>query len=334
VNKQEKQAAKDKAKNVLQSLSDPVNNLSNDTENNMIAIDLLTPYENHPFKLYDDDRLVDMIRSIEEMGVLLPIIVRLVGDKYQILSGHNRVNAAKQAGLTEIPAIIKTNLSDDEARLIVTETNLIQRSFADLSHSERAVSLKMHMDAIKSQGKRNDLINEINELLNIDKTDENGTCVQVEHKLKSRDKTADKYGLSNTNVFRYIRLSNLKDGLLNLVDSGEISFVSAVSLSYLSEEMQSYLDSFLSDKKNNVNYKINMKKAEHLRELFENGKLDEERMEKVLKGEYDTKLNELKSPTSFRLKNKILKKYFPGWRLNDVEEEIIKAIEFYRQRNK
>jgi len=109
--------------------------------NSPLSLDIadLVPYTNHPFKLYEGDRLDDMVRSIKELGVLMPVIVRPNEDEtYEILSGHNRANAAKLAGLKEIPVIIKTGLSDDEAKLIVTETNLVQRSFADLSHSERA----------------------------------------------------------------------------------------------------------------------------------------------------------------------------------------------------
>ncbi|MDR2729214.1 MAG: ParB N-terminal domain-containing protein, partial [Chitinispirillales bacterium] len=106
---------------------------------NTLSIDALVPFANHPFKPYEDSRFDDMVRSIKELGVIVPVIVRPKEDGiYEILSGHNRVNAAKQAGLAEVPVIIKENLTEEEASLIVTETNLVQRSFADLSHSERA----------------------------------------------------------------------------------------------------------------------------------------------------------------------------------------------------
>ena len=132
-----------------------------------LDIENLVPFANHPFKLYEGERLNDMTRSIKEMGVLLPVIVRPnPKDKvnYEILSGHNRVNAAQRAGLTFVPVIIKEGLSDDEAKLIVTETNLVQRSFSDLSHSERAIALKQHMEVVRKQGKRSDLIDEIERL--------------------------------------------------------------------------------------------------------------------------------------------------------------------------
>jgi ParB family chromosome partitioning protein len=139
-----------------------------------------------------------MVLSIKELGVLQPVIVRPLNEDeglYEILSGHNRVNAAKLAGLTEIPVIIKKGLSDEEAKLIVTETNLIQRSFSDLSHSERAIALKTHMSAITKQGKRNDLISEITNILVAFESSDEETCGLIDHKTKSRDKTAEKYGI-------------------------------------------------------------------------------------------------------------------------------------------
>jgi len=261
-------------KSLLNELTDRFNNPTDDRDNDMISIDLLIPYTNHPFKLYEGERLSDMIRSIKEMGVLLPIIVRPVDlgtddEQYEILSGHNRVNAAKEAGLSEVPAIIKRDLSDDEAKLIVTETNLVQRSFADLSHSEKAIALKHHLEAIKEQGKRNDLIKEINELLNADKIGENSTPYQVDTKSRSNEKTGNKYGLSSASVSRYIRITYLIDSLQERVDNDEIPFIPAVSISYLLPDEQTELNMLLDENK----YKINMKKAESLRETSENKKL-------------------------------------------------------------
>ena len=107
-----------------------------------IEITKLSPFANHPFKLYEGERLNDMVTSIKELGVILPVVVRPKdNDNYEILSGHNRVNAAKIAGLEKVPTVIKEGLSDEEANLIVTETNLLQRSFADLSYSESRVQL-------------------------------------------------------------------------------------------------------------------------------------------------------------------------------------------------
>ena len=142
-----------------------------------LFVDELIPYADHPFKLYEGERLDDMVRSVKELGVIVPVIVRPLDEDYEILSGHNRVNAAKIAGLKKVPVIIKTGLTDEEAKLIVTETNLVQRSFADLSHSERAVALKMHLEALKEsnggQGTRTDLLDEIKTLSNPHEIKEN-----------------------------------------------------------------------------------------------------------------------------------------------------------------
>jgi ParB family chromosome partitioning protein len=319
VNKKEKQEAKLNAQSLLQSITDPINNQPDHKENDMLPIDSLVPYVNHPFKLYEGERLADMVRSIKEMGVLLPIIVRPVADsvQYEILSGHNRVNAAKEAGLIEVKAIIKSELSDDEARLIVTETNLVQRSFADLSHSERAIALKSHMDAISKQGKRNDLINEINMLLNPDKIGTNETCDPLGHKLKSRDKTADKYNLSTTNVSRYIRLSYLTRLLLDRVDNEEIAVRAAVSISYLSPDEQTALNRVLDELK----YKLDMKKAESLREASENKKFTDDKIVQILSGEANKNVK-IKPSASFTIKRKMYLKYF-NESMNEVEVESI-----------
>ena len=107
----------------------------------MVSVDAITPFHDHPFKLYKGDRLNDMVESIKEHGILTPVIVRKLGSGYEMLAGHNRHNVAKLAGLTEIPAIVKEDLTDDEAWIYVVETNVIQRSFGDLTISERIAVL-------------------------------------------------------------------------------------------------------------------------------------------------------------------------------------------------
>ena len=311
---------------------------------NIIAIELLIPFANHPFKLYEGDRFSDMVRSIKEMGILLPIIVRPVdseNEQYEILSGHNRVNAAKAAGLTEVPVIIKRGLSDDEAKLIVTETNLVQRGFADLLYSERATALKNHMDAIKHQGKRVDLINEINELLNDDKIAENDSLGSIAQSAESqvndslgnfaqsansREITAKKYGLSPRNISNYIRLCKLNSALLNKVDNETIAFIPAILISYLSPDEQTELNSVLD--KNN--YKVDIKKAELLRSYSENKKLTNDKILQILSGELNKKPKTTKSPAVFKLKYKIYSKYFDETMDHEEAESIIdKALAKY-----
>jgi len=304
-------------------------------ENSALSLNIsdLVPFADHPFKLYEGSRLDDMVRSITEMGVIVPVIVRPLGEEegsYEILSGHNRVNAAKIAGLTEVPTVIKTGLTDDEAALIVTETNLVQRSFADLSHSQRAVALKRHMDAISKQGKRTDLIDEIERLSNPHEIKENGTSDQLGRKLESREITAEKYGLSTTNVSRYVRLSHLTQPILNRVDSDEIAFIPAVSLSYLSPDEQTELDRLLGE----AAYKVDMKKAESLRELSESKKLTPEKMAQVLSGELNKKPKP-KTPPPFKLKAKIYQKYFDGdTPQTEIETVIDQALTEYFENHK
>jgi ParB family chromosome partitioning protein len=224
-----------------------------------LNIDLLIPYPNHPFPLYKGKRMDDMIESIREHGIISPIIVRPAEDgKYEILSGHNRVEAAKSLELTEVPAVVKEDLNDDEAALLVTESNLIQRSFADLRHSERAVTLKNHLEALK---KSNGKDNKRNSLL--DFFEEQGA--QVAHRQKSRDKVADKYALSKDTVMRYVRLAKLPKALLKKVDDDKLKFIPAVELSWLSDNELNELEKILES--NEV--KISLNHAKHLRQESE-----------------------------------------------------------------
>ena len=123
----------------------------------MLPIDEIKPYHEHPFHLYEGERLQDMVESIKEHGVLTPVIVQKKRGGYEMLSGHNRANAAKLAGLTEIPAIVKEGLTEQEAYVYVIETNMIQRSFNDLLPSEIAAVFSAQYDKTCSQGKRNDI---------------------------------------------------------------------------------------------------------------------------------------------------------------------------------
>ena len=304
-----------------------------DVKIQIMGLNWLVPYADHPFKLYEGERFDDMVRSVKELGVIVPIIVRLkdkARNKYEILSGHNRVNAAKSAGLDSVPAIIKEDLTDEDARLIVTETNLIQRSFADLSHSERAVALKMHMDAIKAQGKRTDIIDEVNLLLNADGQRENETSGLIDPKLEARDKTAKKYDLNARSVSRYVRLCELNKSLLNRIDNNEIGLYPAVSLSYLTSDEQAELNTVLES----TSYKLDMKKAETLRELSEGEKLTSEKMTAILSGEFNKKPKS-NTPPPLKIKHKTYSKYFnEKVTVKEMEETIDKALTEYFNNHK
>lgn len=138
-----------------------LNNNDEVASQDMLKIEQLVPFENHPFKLYEGERFNEMVESIKQFGVIVPIVVRKKKLKFQILSGHNRVEACKALGIKEIPAIVKEGLTEEEALLIVTETNTMQRSFTDLPHSERATVIAVRHEAMKKQGIRTDLLREI-----------------------------------------------------------------------------------------------------------------------------------------------------------------------------
>jgi ParB family chromosome partitioning protein len=163
-----------------------------------------------------------MVNSIKQNGILEPIIVRPNGENFTILSGHNRANAAEIAEFSEVPCLVISDISDDEASLIVSGTNLNQRSFSDMAHSERAFAIKLYFDAIKAlggQGKRTDLVDFFTG------NDNGSTSVQVEQKLTSRKQVSEKFGLSATAVQRYNRITLLISEFLDMLDSGGIGLV-------------------------------------------------------------------------------------------------------------
>lgn len=185
-----------------------------------LEIDSIRPFSDHPFRLYEGKRLSDMVESIKEHGILNPAIVRKCEDGYEMLAGHNRMNAAKLAGLKEIPVIVKTDLTDVEAYVYVIETNVMQRSFAELLPSEKAAVMAMRYEKVCCQGKRNDIIKE-RQIMNGIQPEE--TCDHNGHKLKSRDVVADEYGLSSRNAARYLRINHLIRPFKNLMDDGKLT---------------------------------------------------------------------------------------------------------------
>lgn len=313
----------------LMSLADMFGEEENNSSDNGITeieIEKLIPFGNHPFKLYEGERLNDMIQSIKDFGVIVPVVVQPVdGNIFQILSGHNRVNAARLAGLTKVPVVIKEGLTDEEATLIVTETNTMQRSFSDLSHSERATVIATRHKAMASQGVRIDLFNEIEKLSNSHEIKETETFSPVGKKLRTHEAIGETYKLSKNSIARYLRISKLIDALKELVDVEEISIRAGVDLSYLSIEDQKSLSMVLAEN----TFKVDMKKAENLRSESENGKLYTETIIAILSGEKDKKKSSNK-PIEFKLKPKIITKYFSNEaKVNEIEDVIDKALEMY-----
>jgi len=290
----------------------------------LLPLNSLFPLKGHRFKLYTGKRFDDMVESIRENGVLLPIIVRPIDDfTYEILSGHNRVEAAKAAGLEAIPAIIREGLSEDEARLIATVTNLIQRSFAEMCHSERAFAISEYYGAIKNQGRRTDLINEIENMLNASNINASETSVGIQQKLNARDKTASDYGLKSNTVAQYLRINKLIQPLMDRLDDGEIGISAADVLTSLSVDSQQIVDDILDSS----HYKLDIKKAEAIRTTSEKHVLDHETVEQILAGERKPRPSK---PVGFKLKPKIMSKYFtPDQKPAEIEATIIEALDFF-----
>jgi len=190
----------------------------------IIDISLLKPFTNHPFRKLDGEKLDELADSISRVGLITPILIRPIekdGYKYEIVAGHNRVNAMLLLGNNQIAADIR-ELSDEVATVMMVDSNLQQRD--DILPSEKAWAYRMKYEALKSQGKRNDL-----------------TCAQVGHKLESKksiELLEENSTDSRNQIKRYIRLTYLIKPLLNLVDEGKLKFNPAVEISYLSEARQ------------------------------------------------------------------------------------------------
>jgi ParB family transcriptional regulator, chromosome partitioning protein len=195
-----------------------------------IEIESLVKYREQLFRPYTGDRLLAMIKSIKERGVLQPIIVRQIGDNYEILSGHNRVIASMECNLTTIPAVIKAGITDLEAQLIVTETNLIQRSFTDMSHSEKSAVITARHSSLLRQGMRTDLIQEIEYLATYSS--------ETRRRFRTDLTIGEEYGLSKSAISRYVRIAKLNVRLKNMLDIGSICLRTGVALSFLQEQEQ------------------------------------------------------------------------------------------------
>lgn len=283
-----------------------------------IELDLLENYHNHPFTLYTGKRLDDMVESIKENGVLNPIIVLKKDNNYEILSGHNRVNAARIAKVKSIPCIVKENLTDKEAYTYVIETNLMQRSFSDLLPTEKALVLKMRYEKIASQGKRNDLQKEINNLDQgiIEKES------KEEDKTDSRKTLGKEYHLSGASIARYLRLNELSKSWKKDVDEDKIGLTMAVDLSYLSKEIQEYLYQKCEELK--LSLKPSDAKALHLM-----NRQEDLNQEMVITYLLNLKKTKVKKYQNIKLSQSVYKKFFHDERKEDVEEIIEKALEIY-----
>lgn len=291
-----------------------------------IPIKKLQAKHNHKFQTNLGQKNADLLQSIQEMGILEPIIVRPISEEcgYEILAGHRRTEAARLAGLTEIPAVIKEGLTEAEADLIETETNLLQRSWNDMSHSERAAVLYAHYHATQKRGIREGFLNEINteikELSNPVNTRAEGTLSQLGTKNNLRA-SGEAYELSKNTVSRYLRIYELTDELKDRLDLNEISFIAGVEVSYLTQEHQKLLDEMLG------NYKLDISKAEELHRLEKAEKLNAENMQEIMEGK---KISKPGRPKAFRISPVIIRKYFDeGAEAKEIEKTIEAALKSY-----
>ena len=273
----------------------------------ILSPEAIRGFRGHPFRLYEGDRLNDLVESISENGVLVPAIVRKIepdenGFEYEMLAGHNRQNAAVIAH-RELPCIVKENLSDHDAWIYVIETNVLQRSFSEMLPSEKAAVLALRYSKMICQGRRNDIIEELKRLGNPDEIRENKTCGIDCHKSKSRDVVGAEYNLKGRAVANYLRINELSVALKIRIDDGEFTIAAAVQLSYLEQEEQQMVEAVLSESE----YKVNEGKAVLLREYT--GKLTPERAEQILSGEFNRKPKK-STAAAFKVKPAIYKKYF------------------------
>jgi ParB family chromosome partitioning protein len=298
------------------------------SESKQIPIEKLIDFGEHIFKPYDDERLQNLVDSVKESGVLTPLIVRPADEgKFEILAGHNRRNAAVKAGLTEVPAVIMSGVSDEEARLIVTETNLLQRSFHDLALSERTKSLIMLYEAAKQQGKRTDLLSKLEKKLNArpGRPSKESTFGQNGERYDAAKEVGTLFGIDARTLSRYFKLKDLSDSLFEHLDNKKIPFIAAVDLAFIHKSSQDKVAKYLTDSDSS----LSVAQAKELRHIAEanGGKLTADTIKQALTERPPAP----KSVAAIRLGTKTLSEFFsPEQSQEDIEAEIVAALKAYR----
>lgn len=266
----------------------------------------LHPFKNHPFKVKDDDSMLETADSIRQYGVLVPAIARPSPEGgYEIIAGHRRHRASELAEKETMPVIVRS-LDDDAATIIMVDSNLQREG---LLPSERAYAYKMKLEAIKHQGVRNDL-----------------TCDQVGHKLdgkKSVQLIAEQAGQSKTQVQKYIRLTELIPPLLDMVDEKKIAFNPAYELSFLTKEEQAQLVETMDYEQATPS----LSQAQRMKKLSQIGKLTEDEILKIMSEEKKGDLDKVTFTSD------TLRKYFPrSYTPKKMEETIIKLLEQWQRK--
>lgn len=268
-----------------------------------IEISRIVAFQNHPFKVKDDEKMEELVESIRMQGILTPVLVRPDDeDSYEMISGHRRMHAAKRLGLETIPAIVK-EMTDDESTIAMVNAN-IQRE--ELLPSEKAFAYKMKMDALNRQGKRTDLT--------------------LGHDVPkwSHEQIGEEAGLSGRQIKRYIRLTELIPEILELVDEKRILLTVGVDISYINQDIQKWLYEYIRD-----NGVIKSEQVAKLRQHLEQNTINQMEMIQLLnsslKGRMPTK--------KVTLSEKKLQKYFPPhYSSSEMEGVIVTLLEEWKQR--
>lgn len=269
-----------------------------------IPLSELHPFKDHPFKVKDDDAMIETADSIKKYGVLVPAIARPRPDGgYELVAGHRRRRASELAGKETMPVIVR-DLDDDAATIIMVDSNL-QRE--NLLPSERAFAYKMKLEAIKHQGTRTDL-----------------TSVQVEQKLSARDQVAKEAGeRSGIQVMRYVRLTELIPELLDMVDEKKIAFNPAYELSFLKPDEQQMLVETMDYEQATPS----LSQAQRMKKFSQDGKLSEDVMLAIMSEEKKGDLDKV------TLSSDTLRKYFPkSYTPAKMQETIIKLLEQWQKK--
>jgi len=269
-----------------------------------IPLSELHPFKDHPFKVKDDDAMIETADSIKKYGVLVPAIARPLPDGgYELVAGHRRRRASELAGKENMPVIVR-DLDDDAATIIMVDSNL-QRE--NLLPSERAFAYKMKLEAIKHQGARTDL-----------------TSVQVEQKLSARDQVAKEAGeRSGIQVMRYVRLTELIPELLDMVDEKKIAFNPAYELSFLKPDEQQMLVETMDYEQATPS----LSQAQRMKKFSQEGKLSEDVMLAIMSEEKKGDLDKV------TLSSDTLRKYFPkSYTPAKMQETIIKLLEQWQKK--
>lgn len=270
----------------------------------ILPVNELVPFKDHPFKILDDEDMHKLIESIKEYGVYTPLMARPLpdGNGYELISGHRRLAACESLGIEEIPVIVR-NMSDDEAVIAMVDANLQRESVLP---SKKAFAYKMKLEAMKRQGKRNDLASN-----------------QLGRKLETAEIIGQKTGDSKNQVRRYIRLTHLIPELLEKVDNGKIAFNPAVEISFLTEEEQTMLNEAmeLNDCTPSHAQTIRLKKLSH------DSELTEETINEIMSEEKPNQREQIK------FDREDFRKYFPSHYTNEqIKRDILEGLRLLKRK--